>query len=314
MRAAILAHRDVAPLLLDNHVLVDGRLVKAYASMKCVPPKAANTHPNNDPGSPIGPDRSANGRPEPTRTRSQTDPMPRPTRQNRNAEVDFRGKKRSNAARASTTEPDAGLYRKSLGTGAMLCFTGHALVESRWDPIVQGEPTQGRGPCRTTGGARHDPPPFPRIGPATDARCGQGFDAAGFVADLRHACGTPYVSQQSRCSAIDGRTTRHKGYALSIKHRERIEEAFGWARSAGRMAQTVHCGVEPVRPRFIMTMAPTTLPSHPGCWLRDGENRRPAGSSRETEDTKLNAKGYPDRKPLLLTDFKAACQSGRSFS
>lgn len=71
--------------------------------------------------------------------------MPRATRQNRNAEVDFRGGKRSNAAHASTTDPDARLYRKAPGTGAMLCFMGHALMESRSGPIVQGDLTQADG-------------------------------------------------------------------------------------------------------------------------------------------------------------------------
>jgi hypothetical protein len=64
--------------------------------------------------------------------------MPRPTRQNRNAEVDFRGEKRSNATHASTTDPDARLYRKSPGTGAMLCFIGHALMENRSRPDRAG--------------------------------------------------------------------------------------------------------------------------------------------------------------------------------
>jgi transposase-like protein len=87
----------------------------------------------------------------------------------------------------------------------------------------------------------------------------KGFDAAEFVADLRQACVTPYVSRKSRYSAIDGRTTRHEGYALSIKHRKRIEEAFGWAKTVEGMAQTVYRGVEGVRSRFILTMAANNL-------------------------------------------------------
>jgi hypothetical protein len=87
----------------------------------------------------------------------------------------------------------------------------------------------------------------------------KGFDAAEFVADLRQACVTPYVSRKSRYAAIDGRTTRHEGYALSIKHRKRIEEAFGWAKTVGGMVQTVYRGVEGVRSRFILTMAANNL-------------------------------------------------------
>ena len=62
--------------------------------------------------------------------------MTRPARRDRNAEVDFRGERRSNATHASTTDPDARLYRKSPGTGAMLCFMGHTLMENRTGLIV----------------------------------------------------------------------------------------------------------------------------------------------------------------------------------
>ena len=87
----------------------------------------------------------------------------------------------------------------------------------------------------------------------------KAYDVAGFVADLRQACVTPHVAQKSRHSAIDGRTTRHKGYALSIKLRKRIEEPFGWAKTVGGMAQTVYRGVERVRSRFILTLAAGNL-------------------------------------------------------
>ena len=138
---AILAHREIAPLLSDDHFSVDGTLVKAWASMKSFQPKADDTPPDDDPGSPSGPDTPAEDQPHTT----ETDPMPRPNRQNRNAEVDFRGEKRTNATHASTTDPDARLYKKSPGTGAMLCFIGHALMENRNGLIVQGDLTQADG-------------------------------------------------------------------------------------------------------------------------------------------------------------------------
>ena len=101
----------------------------------------------------------------------------------------------------------------------------------------------------------------------------KGYDAAGFVVNLRKASfraetiprivscrpSPPHVAQKSRHSAIDARTTRHKGYALSIKHRKRIEEAFGWTKTIGGMAQTLYRGVERVRSRFILTMAANNL-------------------------------------------------------
>lgn len=82
----------------------------------------------------------------------------------------------------------------------------------------------------------------------------KGYDAGRLVADLQQACVTPHVAQNSRYSAIDDRTTRHDVYVLSIKHRKRIEEALGGAKTVGGMAQSMSCGVERGRSRFILTM------------------------------------------------------------
>lgn len=65
--------------------------------------------------------------------------------------------------------------------------------------------------------------------------------------------------RQARHSAIDGRTTWHESHALSQKHRKRIEEAFGWAKTVGGIAQTVYRGIERVRSRFILTMVANNL-------------------------------------------------------
>jgi transposase len=255
--AAILAHREVAPLLSDDHFSVDGTLVKAWASMKSFQPKTGDRPPGDNPGSPPRPDTPAKDQVEPTEP--ETDRMPRPTRQNRNAEVDFRGKKRSNATHASITDPDARLYKKSPGTGAMLCFMGHALMENRSGLIVQGDLTRADGHAERRAALdmihRHSPGATRRLTVGAD----KGFDSADFVANLRQGCVTPHVARKARHSAIDGRTTRHESYALSLKHRKRIEEAFGWAKTVGGMAQTVYRGLERVRSRFILTMAANNL-------------------------------------------------------
>ena len=253
--AAILAHREVAPLLSDDHFSVDETLVKAWASMKSFQRKEGDAPPDDDPGSPPRPDTTTEDEPQTT----ETEPMPRTIHQNRNAEVNFKGEKRSNATHASTTDPDARLYKKSPGTGAMLCFMGHALMENRSGLIVQGDLTQACGHAERRAALdmihRHSPGSTRQLTLGAD----KGYDAAEFVADLRHACVTPHVAQKSRYSAVDGRTTRHEGYALSIKHRKRIEEAFGWAKTVGGVAQTVYRGVERVRSQFIMTMAANNL-------------------------------------------------------
>lgn len=256
--AAILAHREVAPLLSEEHFSVDGTLIKAWASMKSFQPKPEGSPPDDGgPGEPPAPSISPDT--QPTRSEHETEPMPHSHHRNRNAEVDFKGEKRSNATHASTTDPQARLYKKSPGTGAVLCFMGHALMENRHGLVVQGDLTQADGHAERKAALemvhRHSPGSTRRLTLGAD----KGYDSADFVADLRQACVTPHVAQKSRYSAIDGRTTRHKGYALSIKQRKRIEEAFGWAKTVGGMAQTVYRGIERVRSRFILTMAANNL-------------------------------------------------------
>ena len=256
--AAILAHREVAPLLSDEHFSVDGTLIKAWASIKSFQPKAEGAPPNEEgPGDPAAPSIAPDN--QPAQSEPETEPMPRLTRRNRNAEVDFKGERRSNATHASTTDPQARLYKKSPGTGAVLCFIGHALMENRSGLVVQGDLTQADGHAERRAALdmvhRHSPGSTRRLTLGAD----KGYDAAEFAADLRQACVTPHIARKSRYSAIDGRTTRHDGYTLSLKHRKRIEEAFGWAKTIGGMAQTVYRGVERVRSRFILTMAANNL-------------------------------------------------------
>ena len=261
--AAILAHREVAPLLSDDHFSVDGTLVKAWASMKSFQPKA-DTTPSDDEGPGDPPASNATLETALSETPAEPDQMPRNTKPCRNAEVDFKGEKRSNATHASTTDPDARLYKKSPGTGAVLCYMGHTLMENRHGFVVQGDLTQADGHAERKAALdmvhRHSPGSTRRLTLGAD----KGYDAAGFVSDLRQACVTPHVAQKSRYSAIDGRTTRHEGYALSQKHRKKIEEVFGWAKTVGGMAQTMYPGVERVRSRFILTMAAKNLARLPG--------------------------------------------------
>lgn len=99
--------------------------------------------PDDACGSPPAKDTPAEDQPEPSAP--ETAAMPRPARENRNAEVDFRGETRSDATHASTTDPDARLCKKSSGAGAMLCFVRHAVVENRNGLIVPGDLTQADG-------------------------------------------------------------------------------------------------------------------------------------------------------------------------
>lgn len=65
------------------------------------------------------------------RDQARPRPLPNPKPSPLNAETDIRGAWRSNATDPPTTDPDVRLYRLSPGTGAMLCFVGHALMETR---------------------------------------------------------------------------------------------------------------------------------------------------------------------------------------
>ena len=261
MMAAILAHPEVRPLLSDEHFSVDGTLVKAWASMKSFQPKDSASPPSDDdPGRPGPlPNEAISADTNQPSQQTETQPMPDTPRQPRNAEVNFRGEKRSNATHASVTDPDARLYKKSPGAGASLCFMGHTLMENRHGLVVQAELTHADGHGERKAALeminRHSPGSTRRLTLGAD----KGYDSADFVSELRRMVVTPHVAKKARHSAIDERTTRHAGYAVSQRCRKKIEEPFGWAKTVGGMAQTVHRGLDRVRARFTMTMAACNL-------------------------------------------------------
>ena len=141
----------------------------------------------------------------------------------------------------------------------MLCFIGYALMENRNVLFVQRVLTLANGHAERRAGLdmihRHSPDSTRQLTLGAD----KGFDAAEFVPNLQQACVTPHVALNTRYSAIDDRTIRHEGCALSIKHRNLIEEAFGGAKTVGGMAQTVYRDVERVHSRFILTMVAKNL-------------------------------------------------------
>ena len=140
----------------------------------------------------------------------------------------------------------------------MLCFMGHTLMENRNGLIVQAELTRADGHAERQAALAM----LQRQSSGSTRRtlgADKGYDSADFVADLRRARVTPHVAQKARHSAIDGRTTRHKGYAVSQRCRKKIEEPFGWAKTVGGMVQTVYRGIERVRARFTLTMAACNL-------------------------------------------------------
>ncbi|MFO0447582.1 MAG: transposase, partial [Pseudomonadota bacterium] len=89
----------------------------------------------------------------------------------------------------------------------------------------------------------------------------KGFDTQDFVAELREINVTPHVAQNTngRRSAIDGRTTRHPGYAISLRIRKRIEEAFGWAKTVAGLRKARHRGLPKVGWQFTLAMTAYNL-------------------------------------------------------
>jgi transposase len=218
--AKVLAHRRVKRLLSTQHFSADGTLIEALASLKSFKPKEDGAEPcaDDDP-----PDGGAGGE------------------AGRNADVDFKGARRSNATHRSTTDPEAMLYRKGLGMEAKLCFVGHGLMENRSGLIVDARLTLVSGHAERLAALemieRHANRPR-----AVTLGADKGYDTADFVAELREMNIRPHVARKARHSAIDGRTTRHAGYTTSQRFRKRIEEAFGWIKTVAGLRKSRFIG------------------------------------------------------------------------
>ena len=225
--SAVLAQPRVKRLLSTDHFSVDGTLVEAWASMKSFRPK------DGEPPAPCG---------------------------GRNCEKDFHGQKRSNETHASTTDPEARLYRKGPGKEAKLCFMGHALMENRNGLVVDACLTEANGHAERIAALHMIEPRADRPRPIT-LGADKAYDAEDFVNELRSMNATPHVAQNTsgRSSAIDGRTTRHPGYAVSQRIRKRIEEAFGWIKMVAGQERTKFRGCERVGWTFTLTAAAYNL-------------------------------------------------------
>jgi transposase len=224
--ARILKQAAAAKLLSDEHFTVDGTLIEAWASMKSFRPK---------------------------------DGAPPEGVAGRNPEVDFHGEKRLNQTHASTTDPEARLFKKGKGKEAKLCFMGHVLMENRHGLIVAPRLTAATGTAERETAVRlvEAVPGRHRITVGSD----KAYDTQDFVKSVRALQATPHVAQNcnGRKSAIDGRTTRHPGYAVSQRLRKRVEEIFGWMKTVGNLRKTRHRGEDRVGWVFTLTAAAFNL-------------------------------------------------------
>lgn len=176
--AAVVRQAKLRRYISSDHFSVDGTLLAAWASHKSFKPKD-DRGGDADPNGPRG----------------------------RNAEVAWHGQKRSNDTHASTTDPEARLYRKSANTAATLCYSGHLLMENRNTLIVDAELAAADGYAeRAT--ALEMLARLPRSARRRTVAADKGYDTRGFVAEVRDLGFTPHVAQHTngRRSAIDGRT------------------------------------------------------------------------------------------------------------
>ena len=210
----VVVQADAHGLLSDEHFTIDGTLIEAAASLKSLRPREGEPPaPPDDPGNPT---------------------------------VNFHGERRSNATHQSTTDPEARLMKKGKGKEAKLVFLGHALMENRHGLLVDFQVTTA------TGTAERDAVPTlldaarERGFHPTTLGSDKNYDTQACVAAQRARGVTPHVAQNTtnRRSAIDGRTTRRPGYAVSQRLRKRVEEIFGWMKTVGGFRRTRYRGPE----------------------------------------------------------------------
>jgi IS5 family transposase len=220
--AQVVERAREAGLISDEHFTVDGTLLDAWASLKSFQPKnKQDAAPPDDPGNPT---------------------------------VDFHGQKRCNETHQSKTDPDALLARKGKGKESRLSYNGNLLVENRNGLIVNSELLQANGRAERDAALVM----LEQVGGDERITVGgdKGFDTAEFVAECRYMKVTPHVAQNTSRpggSAIDARTTRHAGYAVSQKKRKRIEECFGWLKDIALLRKLKHRGLFKVT--WIFTFA-----------------------------------------------------------
>lgn len=216
---AVLSEAKEKGWISEEHFSVDGTLLKAWASQKSFRPKDES------------PNEQQNGE-------------------------DFRGEKRSNATHESKTDPDARLYKKSAGSASELCFMGHVLMENRNGLAVESEVTIASSEQERDAALKmikRKKRKKKRVTLGGD----KGFDVNDFHRECRKENITPHIAirDDGRDNVIDGRTTRHAGYNISIQKRKVIEQIFGWIKSAGCVRQVKIRGIPRVGALFDLILS-----------------------------------------------------------
>ena len=218
-------------LLSDDHFTVDGTLIEAWAGQKSFQ----------------------------TKKDAKTLKLPPPQDPGSNPTVNFRKEKRRNETHQSLTDPFARLFKKSSGGEARLCYMGHLVTENRNGLVVDTRLTLSTGTAERDAAMEmmKQKPAGKRLTLGGD----RGYDTQAFVEQLRGLNVTPHVAQHTtnRRSAIDGRTTRHEGYAMSQRKRKRVEEVFGWMKTIALQRKTRFRGPDRVGWMFTFAAAAYNL-------------------------------------------------------
>jgi transposase len=214
-------HPQVKPLLSDEHFSVDGTLIEAWASQRSFRPKDGSDEDGSN----------------------------------------FHGQTRKNDTHQSTTDPDSRLYRKAAGCEAKLSYMGHVTMENRHGLAVAGMLSKATGTAERRASEAMLAVRRKLAGRRITVGEDKAYDTADHAAKLRAVDVTPHVTQNHgltktgrRRSAIDGRTTRHTGYAKSQSRRAMIECIFGWGKQHGTLRKTKHRGIRRVAGDFLLNL------------------------------------------------------------
>lgn len=207
----------------DEHFTVDGTLIEAWASQKSFRRKDSNPDAGGSGGS---------------------------------REVDFHGQKRKNETHQSTTDPDSRLYKKTRGSESKMSYLGHLIMENRNGLVAELMTTRAGGKAEREAAVRmmKKIPGRNRITLGGD----KNYDTQQCVTELRALNVTPHMAQKIN-GAVDGRTARHLGYAVSQWKRKRVEQIFGWMKTVGPIRKVKLRGLPKVRWLFTFVGAAYNL-------------------------------------------------------
>jgi transposase len=208
-------------LMSDEHFTVDGTLIEAWAGQKSFSRKDEDKDGDGGGG-------------------------------------DFRGEQRRNQTHASSTDPEARLYKKSAGQEAKLSYLGHTLVENRNGLIAAAMTTQADGKAERDAALLMLHELSRKRGGRITAGADRAYDTRDFVSTVRELGVTPHVARRQN-GAIDERTSRHPGYAISLSKRWLVEKPFGWLKQIGPLKKVKLRGLAKVDWLFVFSCAAFNL-------------------------------------------------------